>query len=1107
MIGVPLGAFHLSGRIGKGGMGEVWHGLHTRQQVPVAVKFLREDSQKLREAFTEEVRAVARLDHPGVILVLDHGVVDAGTAAASEGRLHVGSPWLAMEFCSGGTLAQRPPTSWSELRSLLVDILAALAYSHARAVLHRDLTPENVMFAGEDDVRPGLKLSDFGLAFAFEPEAGSSVITGTPAYMAPEQFARAWRDTGPWTDLYALGCVAWGLATGVPPFGSSRPPEVLMLAHRELDPPTFKPRFTVPDRFEDWLRRLLDKDPGRRPPRAAEAAAALLNLDGARAPGGMIPVAWRAAERPRIPMRLVGAGLGLYGVRAVPMVGRATERDELWTALREVQEQWSARVVTLHGAAGVGKTRLAEWLCERAHESGGATILRADHSPERGDGIGPMLARHLACTGLDRAETRARLETLLAISGDADEPEGLTELMHPSGSGSLRLGAPDERHVLVRRLLERRCAERPVIVHIEDAHWAGETLGLVEHVLRAQTDSPCPILFVLTVRDEELSERPVESAQLGELMSLPTCRWSEVRPLSGSEQATLVHTHLGLDGDLAERLRERAGGNPAFAVQLVGDWVQRGILEVGNDGFSLRPGAHAVLPDDIHAVWTARVDRVLEAFRDSGAEEARISLEIAAVLGAEVDDAEWHRTCELADVTVAPGLVERLVRERLVRPVPGDGLVWAFAQGMLRESLERAAEESGRLADHHRAAAAMVRDKKGARGVTERLGRHLFAAGKWVDALGYLLEGARLRAMRGEYRAAHTLLSRREDAVARANLPETDERRAGTFVVRADVYRRQGQFDAARREAERVVGDARRHGWKRPLPDALAILGELARLRGEPTAALEMFLQARTLYGSDQRGTGICLIGLADLAAGLGELGRAGERYAEAHATFLRLNDSRMVADCLRGRADVARRAGALPAATELVREAIPIYTALGHRAGLAESLVVLAGIDRARGDLDAATAGYRRALKVFESIGSGQVILPLLDLGLVLNARERWADAVRVLHVARKLIEKQGRRGLLASVHAMILPGAAALRDWSAFDQSLTTATPILQHGDVVDVDVAAALQRAGKMAVGAGELARAKRVLELARAQWDAAGRAEKVAEVVGLLRGLGR
>jgi hypothetical protein len=185
---------------------------------------------------------------------------------------------------------------------------------------------------------------------------------------------------------------------------------------------------------------LLEKDPLRRFRRAADAAFALTKLGGAdertlheamivdpSSPGASLetmssastvadlveetvsdapvvprsrvvepielppfPASWRPPLKPRTSMRLLTAGIGLWGLRTIPFVDRDPERDVLWDVLGRARISRRAEVVILEGTAGCGKTRLAEWICERAHEVGAATILRAVHAPERGpnEGIG-----------------------------------------------------------------------------------------------------------------------------------------------------------------------------------------------------------------------------------------------------------------------------------------------------------------------------------------------------------------------------------------------------------------------------------------------------------------------------------------------------------------------------------------------------------------------------------------------------------------------------------------------------------------------------------------------------------------------------------------------
>ena len=299
---IPLGPFLLRRCIGRGGMAEVWSGVHAAQGVPVAVKVMtgeRARNPVYRAAFRNEVQSVASLDHPGIVMVFEHGEIGPETDEASRGLLPAGSPYLAMELSEGGTLASLPVDdwTWNEARQVLRALLDALAHAHARGVVHRDLKPTNVLVFGGGGAVPRLKLADFGLAQAFERQTNpdsTGFVCGTPSYMAPEQLRGEARDYGPWTDLYSLGCLAWALVTGQPPFAAV----LIQLVRLQLEeePPPFAPLFPVPAGLEAWMRRLLAKDPGRRFLQAADAAWALQRLEGG-GPGGSreappLPESW-----------------------------------------------------------------------------------------------------------------------------------------------------------------------------------------------------------------------------------------------------------------------------------------------------------------------------------------------------------------------------------------------------------------------------------------------------------------------------------------------------------------------------------------------------------------------------------------------------------------------------------------------------------------------------------------------------------------------------------------------------------------------------------------------------------------------------------------------
>lgn len=1182
---IRLGPFELHSPIGRGGMAEVWAGVHVEQAVPVAVKVVtvaQARERKYRDAFRNEVQAVAALDHPGIVLVLDYGTVTVEAEQRSQGRLVSGCPFLVMELASRGALDRwiETPLPWAAIRAILLSLLDALAHAHAHGVVHRDIKPANVLLSGAESARPGLKLTDFGIAHAHERRSSSGLtqaLSGTPAYMAPEQIHARFRDFGPWTDLYAVGCLAFELLTGQPPF-SGATLLATALAHLTTPVPPLVPRVPVPAGIDGWVARLLEKNAGDRFLRCADAAWALLGLDptpatsdlaealvgprvsldaqlptllgtagtadtglGATAvtmtlgtgadativdeapvamgvevgtasalcPRVLPPMAetWRRPTGEGASMQLVGAGLGLYGLRTIPLVDRDRERDALWSALGEVRRSGTARAVIIGGAAGVGKSRLVGWICERAHELGAATVLKASHGLETAGelGLAGMVARHLRCHGLDREEATARVRELLIGQGVADEYEwlALTELMAPvlgegEGGQKIRFSRPVERWVLVARLMERLGRDRPVIVWLDDVQWSTDSLGFATFLLGSQATQPLPALVVMTAREETVAEGEAAGLLEGLGRRSGVVRLT-VPPLPEEHHAELVRGLLGLDGALATDVEQRTGGNPLFAVQLIGDWVQRGVLRVGPRGFALAPGEKAVLPDDIHGVWRARLDRALRG-HPADAERA---IELAAVLGRHVRALEWRDACREAGLHPQDRLLDALVESRLIEREE-DG--WSFAHAMLRESLERSARDAGRWAGLHAACARMLarRYPRGTRGVAERLGRHLVEAGEYEAALEPLLDGTREHRAAGDYRAALGLLDLRDRAMEATGASPGDRRHADALAVRSTVFHDRGLIDDAARCAEEAIRRAELYGWVGVKSWAIRTLANVASVRGQLDHARARYAEAQDLAiaEGDARGEAWCLMGLANVSQRTGDHERAEELYSEALRVFEDLSDATGMAKCLCGMSLLARQGDELDLSDRLTQRARELFERVGNQSGVAECWNGLAEASRFRGDLAAATDGYRRALRLMEAIGSGTDVFVRINLGLVLLLREQWAEAAVSLEAARVALEAQGLLGLLGCVHAELLPSAAAARDWGAWDRHLARARELLERAPMIDPDIAWPAQLAGDMAHAAGERGRARAAWELALSQWRALGNEARAVEVEAAL-----
>jgi len=703
---IQLGSFHLHQRLAAGGMGEVWCGAHVSTSLPVAIKLITaEDALDpgSQAAFSNEVRAMARLDHPRIAQVYDFDTVTAEAADASDGRLVAGCPYLVMELLEAGVLDPfRYSRPWEDLQSVLAALLDALAHAHARGVIHRDLKPSNILFAAADRPVPGLRLTDFGIAHAIGSGDEEEVCWGTPHYMSPEQHFGENRDFGPWTDLYALGCIAYELASGTRPF----PADTVYAAvwgHLHNEMPSLEPRIQLPARFEDWVRKLLAKRPKDRFEGAADAAFVLNSLEEERVWGlPPLPFDWKPSQEvEQPPFGYVGAGLGLFSLRSLPLLGREVELSEIWKGLVDVWTHAQPRVAVLHGPAGYGKSRLVEWLCERASELGGATSLHVRHDPSARNhaGLSAAFARNLGCSGLVGLGLRERLRGLFAEWGADDvvlEAERLAMYLESDDD------RPEDLELLVQ-FLRQRSAHRPLILWLDEPHWSEQSLALLEHVLGEGAGEVGPVFLVATVHDETLARRPAALERLRVLIENPSNNSVSV-PVAALEEShcrRLARDVLGLEEQLATAVQERAGGSPMFFIQLVRGWVQEARLHSGPEGFSLPSGADLAIPDSLAEVCLGRIQRVASEHGEGAFE----SLQVAAALGSAVNLLEWNDVCSQRGLVARLPLLDSLLKSGLARATD---LGWELVHERLRDCLEQSCRDVGCWAELHLACLEML---------------------------------------------------------------------------------------------------------------------------------------------------------------------------------------------------------------------------------------------------------------------------------------------------------------------------------------------------------------------------------------------------------------
>ena len=261
--------YRLTGRIAVGGMGEVWTAEDSRLARTVAVKILRAEltsDPEFVDRFRAEARITASLNHAGIAAVYDYGEVASVVGGPRD------TAYLVMELVSGeplsAVLARTPRLSVSRTLDVLEQSGRALQVAHARALVHRDIKPGNILITPTGQV----KITDFGIAKVASqaPVTRSGLVMGTAQYLSPEQASGA--TSGPASDVYALGVVAYECLAGRRPFEGEHPLSVAMQQVRD-DPPPLPA--DVPPAVVSLVMRMMAKDPAARFPDGGSLAAAV----------------------------------------------------------------------------------------------------------------------------------------------------------------------------------------------------------------------------------------------------------------------------------------------------------------------------------------------------------------------------------------------------------------------------------------------------------------------------------------------------------------------------------------------------------------------------------------------------------------------------------------------------------------------------------------------------------------------------------------------------------------------------------------------------------------------------------------------------------------
>lgn len=1078
--------------LGQGGMGRVVRAHERSTGKSVAIKLIAREhlaDAHTRRIFLREARTIVRLSHPHVVQLFDFDMPREGSA------------YLVMEYLAQGHLGVWRDVwpGWVPLLEAVDGVLSALAFAHARGIVHCDLKPENILFES-DSLGGRAKLVDFGvaqLAAASLEHQGHArdwrrpEVSGTPTYMAPEQVEGHLGAYGPWTDLYALGVILYEVISGAPPFAAQSLPAILLQHLNEVPPPlSFRPQAPSLEGIASIVDSLLAKDPWARPRFAARLRRSIARLmpEAARADNAALdpslPETSASVRRrtlnsfARLPQAATleveasswvrSTGLRMLRLKEPPFVGREEALERLEVTVDAVVATQRPHLVVVTGPAGVGKSRIARALQERLEESGRMQSWSGAYRMQTGEpaqGLRAALEAYYLCLGLSRELTEHTLRERIGQSGDPLdhwELRNLLDWLRPTEGARL---APSEASQvnLVLRAMRRAARRDPLYIWLDDLH---HTFGdaILSTLITLLEEEGLPALIVVTMRPIEDTIDPTGRLrkQLRALYGHDRVQRIKLGSLEIRVLAELLETQAGLGPKHARRIATDARGNPLRALQTARAAIELGELDLvtttsseatgtltlnqNENEFAERSRPTLVSPLASGRLLAGHLDEVLSRMPQP---QGFLVMGQLALLGPMTPlpvldtalrygwpDLDWSTLATILDEADRIGVLEwQALGEHDRISLDHRPLV-----RFLTETLER----RGLLERAHRAAAqalATVFTHDPANTLAARA-RHHAQAGDRDDAAKLLHDAITHAAAQAHFSHAIAASGELEGWLHDWGEPDISPKRAALHRLRARIAFECGELH----DAEHHLGEELAFPTQDP-----SILAERAWLR-------------------------------ARLHAGRGEIDEAVHTFEIASRGYLSAKDDPGLAQCLLGLARTRRVQGNLDHARRVAERARALFDTLEQPSGLADVHRLLGQIALLEGHLEDAGQHYEQARSIFDALGDlhGHADTQRALAGLALE-RQDARQATRLLHAATQAYELIGDRQGIAHAQRGLGRACRLLGQHTAAREHLERAVQLLEPlGDALGtadalMDLASMERERGQLAEAGQHISRA--------------------------------
>ncbi len=947
-------------------------------------------ADEARGRFRREFRSLSRLDHPNVLRVFEAG-------------LWGDRPWFSMELIEGHDLREErevlqgltPQARFERVESVLVQIAGALAYIHERGLVHRDITPGNVML----DAAGRARLMDFGVVKELgHDHTMVNTVIGTVAYMAPEQISNAPIDAR--ADLYSLGALLYLLLTGQRVFRAHtihgymeqhlnavpRPPQ-------QVDP-------LVPSHLDAICLRLLAKDPSDR----FASAAHLLHVLGH---------AGNDDDSPHWPPRTVGRTLL-----------KATLRD----ALDAVERGQRGSALLISASMGQGKTRILELVETWARRRGLRVASGRSRPLDRPFGVFSRIYEAL--------RTDAPAPILEETFGRSEEARRT------------------ERYPVIAAFRDLLVERAPAVLLLDDLHHADPaSVELLSYLIRNTLEmGHAPVVFVLGHASTDSSVR----SRLAELEPVSAI---ELGPLEAAEVEELVLSLLESTPAslaLADRLHRESGGSPAFITDMLQGLMDDGVIVPEEGRYALMLDVSEItrsrlpMPASLRQALQERLAPLSPDAREVGHVLAltrrRLHLDVLIEAAPFDEDRVMEALDELVDAQI-------VVEDR-----GDDSERVELSHGRFRDVLLEDLGAADIASRHRRMGEVLELHYRGRLGqVFEELAWHFEQAGIATKAYAYLSKTAARHLARSLYAESLTFLDRALQLEPEARplmvLDDADHLLAEAHLARGQALFHLGRLEEAVKNLRHTERLARELSDTRLQARVAGDLGELLRNMGTHAHESEHYLRQaieRAEESGDQTLLPKPMYQLGGVLWGNGDLEGAERTWRRSLEIATRVGDERSVGLGYNGLGILAICRGDSMAARKHIEQSAAVFERLGMLDRLAISRVNLVELYLQQGLLlKALTLSDRTVEQAREVQHVHGVALGLAWRAQALLAIRRFPEALANAEEALALVRRLDAREDEVLALATIVRLHLAAEDYEAALGALQELTPLLATHD----------------------------------------------------------